>query len=458
MDPYKKKVFTVLGILLAVSFGINRWVYRDTGPLAPELFLAPAGKEATAFESFQTIMQSDWKDGYVAPILEIISFVAEDRRPVLYDLLKARTGASNEGSKAWWEWYWQSGIEPYEGYPVYKQYLYQQFDPAMGLFFGAARPVAIPMDQIFWQQMKPNVIKPMVFSPNQSPDKVDFIGQGNIVVGVRLGEEGRAYPRELLTMHRLIEDRILGDHVYLFYSPLSGAVCAYTLREGAKEYTWRHSGFVARADEVFYDEETGSMWSPISGTPISGPLVGTKSPFKPVPLAQISYAQWLEENPSTRVAMPWREVEYRPDAEYVSYLAEPKTSIPFPWKDDRLDKKAPVVVVRDDALQEPGKGPLVVFVNHLISNPVTHLERNGKKVVFLTTPRGQVRCFFSEDVQFDRAIQDEAQSIDGKRWKIRGQRLVSEEGRELEAVAVHPMLWMAARSWFPELELFKGGE
>lgn len=452
MDPYKKRVFTVLGILLVVAFGINRWAFRELAPLAPETFLAPAGKDDANFEVFQTLLKTEWRDEYSVPLLEISPLISPERRAVLLELMSEKLGVQFDGTKEYWEHYWHNDLPTYEHYQSFKQTLYHQFGKDMGHFFNPGA-TTVGWDEIFWQQMNPGVIKVLKHNPNVEVDKASFLGEGSVVIGVRMNGESRAYPRPVVTMHRMVVDRIFGKPLYLFVSPLSGAVVAYTLKDGAGEPEWFHSGFACRTDEVFVNPETASLWTPIKGDAITGSEVGVESPFVPIPLVEMEWLTWYTENPKTRVAMPGPAAEYPPDSTYVSYLAEPNTSFPFSWEDERLEKKAPVVVFREPRADEEGKGPMVFLNNFLISNPVYQFSRGGVDWLFLTDQHGRVRAFESEGIEFKRYLRNIAESKDGKSWSVKEQQLVCEDGRTLDPAAVHPMLWMAARSWFPDLEL-----
>ncbi len=104
------------------------------------------------------------------------------------------------------------------------------------------------------------------------------------VIGVNRGP-GRAYPRELLKKHRVIQDQLAGESIVLFWK--AGATSAVDKRAIAdsrdlgmvgvfvNDVDGRPLQFTALANGRFQDQRTKSQWT-VMGVAVSGKLRGKK--------------------------------------------------------------------------------------------------------------------------------------------------------------------------------------
>jgi hypothetical protein len=85
-----------------------------------------------------------------------------------------------------------------------------------------------------------------------------------VVIGVALGGEARAYPLSILVWHELVNDRLGGVPILVSYCPLCGTGVVFDRRGPHGVRSFGVSGLLYRSDQLLYDRESESLWSQIS--------------------------------------------------------------------------------------------------------------------------------------------------------------------------------------------------
>lgn len=127
------------------------------------------------------------------------------------------------------------------------------------------------------------------------------------LVGSRNGET-KAYSVPDLTHHEIVNDRLGGEPIMAAYCILADLGAIYERNYGGKILTFGLSGYTYFDPEVwdgldgfvFWDRETESLWWPLIGKSVSGPLNGVK-------LLEMDQQYWED--------ISWAEVKAKyPDA------------------------------------------------------------------------------------------------------------------------------------------------
>ena len=133
----------------------------------------------------------------------------------------------------------------------------------------------------------------------------------DLVIGVSLGAETRAYPVAILNWHELVNDTLAGRPILVSYCPLCGTALVFDRQAGKKVRTFGVSGLLYQSDLLLYDRETESLWSQILSTAVSGPLKGAR-----LELLRSSLTRWgiwkEREMPAIVMARGERGVMFRP--------------------------------------------------------------------------------------------------------------------------------------------------
>src|SRR5262249_50895987 len=117
----------------------------------------------------------------------------------------------------------------------------------------------------------------------------------DLVVGAVVDGHAHAYPLELLSFHKVVNDGPLA----VTWCPLCRTALAFTREVGGRGLTFGIPGLLLHANQVRHDRESGSLWSQLAGQAISGRYRGTR--LRPLPLAQVTWGEWLHAHPDTLV-------------------------------------------------------------------------------------------------------------------------------------------------------------
>ncbi len=164
----------------------------------------------------------------------------------------------------------------------------------------------IPVDLLINGGPGQNGIPPL-FSPKvvSVAEGNNFLAPGDLVLGVVINGEARAYPHGVLWWHEIINDFLGGIPVTATFCPLTGSGLIYNPvvnGELGTSYTIRFgtSGLLFDNNLVMFDEGTNSLWSQMLVGSICGALTGVEASLFPV--VQSSWAAWSALHPETTVA------------------------------------------------------------------------------------------------------------------------------------------------------------
>ena len=91
----------------------------------------------------------------------------------------------------------------------------------------------------------------------------DYLRDDDLVFGVEINGDIRAYPLRIMGWHEMFNEVIGGVPVALAYCTLCGAGILFeTAVEGRDEpFVFSTSGFLYRSNKLMYDRQTESMWN-----------------------------------------------------------------------------------------------------------------------------------------------------------------------------------------------------
>jgi len=112
----------------------------------------------------------------------------------------------------------------------------------------------------------------------------DWYPDDAIVFGIEIDGEARAYPKNMMEVHEMVNDTLGGRRVAIPYCTLCGSAQAYLTDElpsgtidGDALPIMRTSGLLIRSNKMMYEFRTGSLVDTFLGVGTSGPLQGTSS-------------------------------------------------------------------------------------------------------------------------------------------------------------------------------------
>jgi len=169
----------------------------------------------------------------------------------------------------------------------------------------------------------------------------------DVVFGVELGGEARAYPQRVVVHHEIVNDTLAGVPISVTYCPLTGTAVGY--RRG--EVTFGVEGWLINSNLILYDRETGSWWPQVLGTAVSGPFEGYA--LEGFRVVWTTWGRWRSTHPETTAltdetgyARDYRGDPYGTYNPDTGYYHSSRIAYPVMNEDDRLDPKDVVVGAR----------------------------------------------------------------------------------------------------------------
>jgi hypothetical protein len=125
----------------------------------------------------------------------------------------------------------------------------------------------------------------------------------SIVFGVVVNDEARAYPKNMMEIHEMVNDTIGGRRLAIPYCTLCGSAQAYLTDEvpGHDDLVMRTSGLLVRSNKVMYDLTTWSVFDTFLGDAVSGPLQDEDVQLQQVSVVTSTWGDWREAHPHTTI-------------------------------------------------------------------------------------------------------------------------------------------------------------
>jgi Protein of unknown function (DUF3179) len=477
------------------------------------LFFEAASRDGAVAEAALERLGASWRDGYAGPLIDLARFLPAPRQaaaagpdpapglpgvnggeggrgfgpsgadsagfatdplprgPVdprvrirerLVRFLEERTGQGfGHDLRRWRRWLWNRDYDPHPDYALFKAALYSRIDERMASFFPPGAKERIRLDEVDWGGVAPDGIPPLV-SPRHVPAReAGYLKDKNVVFGVYLNGEARAYPKRILAWHELARDTLGGVDLTIVYCTLCGTVIPYGSQAGGKRWTLGTSGLLYRSNKLMFDQETLSLWSTVEGRPVLGPLAGEDLVLPAYPVVTTRWREWVAAHPDTTVLSldTGYDRDYDEGAAYREYFATDRLMFEVPRTDDRLKNKDEVLalLLAPAGHPEGERRALAIAEKLLRKDRVRHLSFAGHDLVVVTSRDGAHRVYaggirFIEQDGAGRVRDDR-----GRLWIVTEDALVPEPGGPgpQPRVPARRAFWFGWSAQFPETELVR---
>ena len=148
----------------------------------------------------------------------------------------------------------------------------------------------------------PGIDNPVV----SSAEDATWLEDSDIVFGIEVNGEARAYPRQVMEVRELVNDTLGGRDLGIPYCTLCGAAQAFytdALPAGVERPVLRTSGLLSRSNKVMYDLNTNSIFNTFLGRAVTGPLAEKKLELKQVSVVTPDWGTWKRKHPHTTVLL-----------------------------------------------------------------------------------------------------------------------------------------------------------
>ena len=351
------------------------------------------------------------------------------------------TGTARPDWFTWMQWLQanpQVGVFP--GHDRFLQRYFSWFDPGFPVFIHEAVPHRIRLEEVVWGGVGVDGIPALdnpAFIPAGAPA---WTRPEDLVFGVEINGDARAYPLRILDSHEMVNDVIGGVPVALAYCTLCGSGILFeTLVRGREQpLVFGSSGLLWRSNKLMFDRATNSLWNQFTGEPVVGPLAASGIRLKPRPVVITGWAEWHAAHPATRLLSQetGHARDYRPGAAYRDYFASPDLMFPALTDDRRLAPKDYVFALRGAAADKAW--PLSLFAGGRVINDAAGVL---DIVLIGDAATRSVRAYRRDGLEFRAGPAPNRLVGSGQAWRVTEAALVAADGRSLDRLPGHVAYW-----------------
>lgn len=403
-------------------------------------------------------VNSNWQESFEIMTLEALYF--SDNQNIRIKLvklleLKTRKYFGIDFNK-WYSFIWSKPQQLTPYYHQFKSHIHSLIDSKFRKYFlNRQENNLIRLDEVRWGGVKQDGIPPLRNPEMISAEEANYLEDDNVVFGIEINGDFRAYPKRILAWHEMFTDTVGGISVAGVYCTLCGTVILYKTELEGKNYQLGTSGFLYRSNKLMYDKETQSLWNTILGKPVIGPLVGKGIELEYLSVVTTTWGEWKSRYPETKVLSLNTNYNrnYDEGVAYNNYFSTDDLMFNVPSLDKSLKNKQSILAIR---LPEITEETIAISTKYLNKNRVYHNKLADKQFVVLTDKSGANRVYFSENTRFKKFDKtDTLKDENGTSWQIHENRLESENGKILKRLHSFNAFWFGWKAAYPETLLIK---
>ncbi|MEM9045206.1 MAG: DUF3179 domain-containing protein [Pseudomonadota bacterium] len=387
----------------------------------------------------------------IAPLIFALRYTPNPEQPILA-LLHEITG--NDAANTWHEWMlWQERHPENIPHPAYidmKRELFLSIDSYFDVFLKPEHlqpeRMKIRFEEVAWGGVRkdgiPSLDNPIVVDADA--EQADYLIDSDLVFGVSINGDTRAYPLRIMGWHEMFNDVIGGVPVAMAYCTLCGSGILFETGgiEGQDEpLVFGSSGFLYRSNKLMFDRQTHSLWNQFTGKPVSGVLVDSGIELKQRPIAIAPWGDWKAQNPQTKVITlrTGFNRDYGSGVVYKDYFSSPNLMFPANVDESRLKQKEYVFGIRTFG------GAKAWALKAFEGGRVLNDELAEKSLVLIGNRSGRtVRAYERGGLRFTAGRKPTELLAEGDQlWTVTEEALIGPAGEKLPRVAGHIAYWFA---------------
>ena len=443
---------------VAVPVGMSEAAPAPQRLVRDTLISLLAQSEPEAVNAAVDIIHKHWSPGLIPMLLETIAYSGSPYAKVgLIGVLREHTGQEfGVWTDDWYRWLWDQPAQAVDEYANFKADLYRAIDSRFDVYFrGRQDSARIRLDEIRWGGVIRDGIPPLRQPQMISAAKATYLQDDNVVFGIEINGDARAYPKRILAWHEMFTDTVGGEPIAGVYCTLCGTVIPYKTTFKGKVHALGTSGFLYRSNKLMYDQATESLWNTLRGEPVLGPLVDQGIVLEHLSVVTTTWAEWVRRHPDTTVLSlrTGHTRDYGEGVAYQDYFADDQLMFQTPFDDTRLANKQEVLALRFAAAP---KQQLAIDTAFLNRHPV-YLDRVGQQAVLVLTDRTGANRVYDPGAHTFIKYDGDASVTDatGAVWRLNEQWLTSPDGARQHRLPYHRAFWFGWHATFPETRLVK---
>ena len=293
---------------------------------------------------------------------------------------------------------------------------------------------------------------------------VTFLDDNDLVVGITINGETKAYPHPIMDWHEIVNDEVGDTPVAITYCPLTGTASAWDRTIDGEVTTFGVSGLLFNTNLIPYDRKTDSNWSQMFLKSVNGNLI--EQDIVTHQLIETEWSTWKAMFPDSEVLTTDTGFERDYDRyPYGDYRTNDNFLIfPISNEDGRFDRK-------DRGLGVIVNGQEKFFSLNSFTGDVVNIQEESFAGVELvvagsrdlnfvvayerTLDDGTILSFSPVNPQSGSVPEAILQDTEGNLWNLLGVAVEGPRvGTQLKAPESFIGYWFAWAAFYPDLEIF----
>ena len=159
-------------------------------------------------------VRSNWDIAYTPMLLDVARFLPGPSRDRVLRLLEETTKQSHgDDFDRWLQWLWNQDYQPHPEYGQFKSRLLGRIDYRFAEYFMDTKNALIRLDEIRWGGVRRDGIPPLKDPKMIAAPDASYLADTDVVFGIKLNGDARAYPKRILAWHEMFKDTIGGQSV-----------------------------------------------------------------------------------------------------------------------------------------------------------------------------------------------------------------------------------------------------
>lgn len=311
---------------------------------------------------------------------------------------------------------------------------------------------------------------PSIENPNfaTASDITDF-QDSRRVAALRIGNELRAYPHQIMDQHEIVNHQVDGRSVTLSFCPLTGTSIGVDRQQTGGGLEFGVSGLLFRNNLIMYDRETGSSWSQMQLRSVGGEFSGTDA--ETIQVIETTWGQWKEMYPNSQAMT--KNTGFNRNYDIFVYGSDYTTNhndilFPIQNEDNRLQRKDRVHALLPAGANEESDVKAYPLSSFGPGMTVIEDQFLGESFLLVGSNELDLISSFRLETQFENNLELEAvndqlpvvmRDQHGNGWDIFGYALEGPNaGERLTSARSYTGYWFALADFYPGIELYQEGE
>jgi hypothetical protein len=313
-------------------------------------------------------------------------------------------------------------------------------------FFPDGVKHSLPLSEIFPGGPLKDGIPALTNPTTVAASAADYLNDTDLVLGITINGESRAYPLRILNWHEIANDTLGGKPLAVTFCPLCGTGIAFDPVVDGEAIEFGVSGLLHNSDLLMYDRgtDTPSLWAQALGEAVVGPRTSTLLDL--LPITQAQWGEWKAIHPNTTVL----SIETGHDKNY--------NANPYPGYEESpdvqtsLNQKTKVLGVR------LGNASKAYVLADLRRTQLLNDDVAGVPVVLIASPDSDsVRVYERKTHQFEGSVEKVVEIGTNEVWEISEESLFNPKTGDALArlPEVFVSFWFAWFSFYPDTVFYE---